>query len=203
MTSKAKRLLSRPVRTQAVPFCRDPNDAGELNRLRQALEMAEAQVTMRGATPERAQAVADARQAVDEYLAGLDVITFHLRAIGPKSVERLMAEHPPSPEQIERHEVDREAENEALAAARSPQRVPALTFDPETYPAALIAASVDRIVVTGEGGATIEKVNAEDIVEMFGGPGWAVLDQALLQTACQTLNQASSAISPNLLAEAS
>jgi len=204
--STAQQLLSRKPRTEVAVFCRDPDDASTLSELRQKAATATAIANRTiGKPPTAAQkrAAREAEKAVDDFLATVPTITFHLRAIGTKKYEKLVAKHPPTQEQIDAHEVERQAENERLAAAGKGERIPALGWNSDTFPPALIAASTERIVVTGDDGGEVAGagVTAEDISElvMDSDGGWSQEDHVALIAICTALNQASSGISRDLV----
>ncbi|HEX2578615.1 MAG TPA: hypothetical protein VHK88_19890, partial [Aquihabitans sp.] len=202
----AQQLLSRKPRTEVAVFCREPDDASTLAELRQKAAQATAIAGRTiGKPPTTAQkkAAREAEKAVDDFLAEVPTITFHLRAIGPKKMEALLAKHPPTQEQIDAHEVERQAENDALAAAGKADRIPALQWNPETFPPALIAKSTTRLVVTGDDGGEVDgsEITADVVTEMVmeSEGGWSQQDQAALINICSALNQAGSGIARDLV----
>lgn len=194
-------LLSRAPRTDSLTFCRRPDDATQLNELRTVLADAKRVAARKGARPADRTAVRKAEEAVSAFLKDVPTITFNLAAIGAQAAEDLIREHPADDEQIAQHEEVRKLENEQLIATGSRERVPALQWNPITFPPALIAASVETIVVTGENGRTIDgaEVTPEVIAKVINGPSWSITDQQTLIMVCNTLNQASSGITRDLV----
>lgn len=213
--STTTRLIQRKPRTDQVSFCLDPDDSTRLAGLRNKAADAEAKAARARRAADRPDATSAARRdaataeaeaeaandAVDELLGSVPLATFHLVAIGPKKLESVMGKHPPTAEQVAKHETDREAENDRLRAEGNDQRVPSLQFNPDTFPPALIARSTSRVDITGDDPETIpgDDITAEVVAEMFEGTGWSSADAASLLAVCMMLNQAGSAVSRDLV----
>lgn len=201
-TASVTDLLTRSPRSDDVSFCREPDDATTLNRLQMELDDAKRLAARPNAKPATRTAVKRAEEAIDKFLTGVDTIRFYLRSIGADVAEQMIRDHPPTDAQIEEHEANRKIENEQLIATGSRERVPQLQWNPDTFPPALIAASVERIVVTGDGGREIDgsEVTAEVVAKVLSGPSWSLADKQTLLMICQQLNQASSGIQRDLVA---
>lgn len=192
MSNTPSKLRPRPGRTDTRTFPTEPDDSTELNRLRQTAAQARRDADAEGAKAAARTAATKAEAAVDDFLASVPTVTFHLRSCGPKWAEKIQAKHPPTPEQQEKHAADLEAMGEKFQP---------LPFDPDEFPPRLIARCVTRVVYTGDQPETVDgdDIEPEHIMAMFDEEGWSSLDAAELMFACQMLFQGSTALNRDLV----
>lgn len=160
------RLKDRPRATTTYTIAFDPAAAEQLTRARVDIDNKD------GA------ARAAAKKQYLRLLADTVTVTFTLSAIGPARWEQLMAEHPPTPEQIDR------AEASATAAGEQPGTV-TVQWNEDTFPPALLAESVTSVAFS-DAPDTAENLPLADAVELWAGLSQG--DRLGLFTAAQTLN---------------
>lgn len=186
------KLRERGVRTEHVTFALNHDDTRELYRLQGAADRATITAEAVGADAAAKRAATKAAKAVDEYLASIPTVTFHLRSIGAQGVEDLMAEHPPSDEQMDKAQA-------AAKAAGQPFVPP--DYDVKTFPPALVAASTTKVVYTGDDPETIDgaTLTADDIAEQIAQPGWSETDTTILFGLCRSLTEATAIVARDLV----
>lgn len=150
----AYRPQSRSVRVIV-----DGSVLAELDRLEDELKDAQ-QVDRRENRPPEAPGIA---RRIEELRAAAhaSAVEFTFQAVGRRQWSDLLAQHPPTPEQLA----------EARAADQSPPE-----FNPETFPAAAVAASC-----TSPEGMTADK--AQRIFD-----GWAIAQTGAIWSACLAAN---------------
>lgn len=121
-------------------------------------------------------------------LADEETVTFTFQDIGRLPYDTLIAQHPPTPEQIKEYEAEAKRMGMSLAEAGG------LAFNPQTFPPALMAA------------ASYEpEISAKQSIEIFGGvwkegtdeeehfPGWSEGDtEKMFFTAMQACKERTS-----------
>lgn len=188
--STTTKLLKRKRRTVKVPFCVDPNDAPELERLRAMVAAAEARADRPSATVEDEDRLARAKAELEELMASTPLVVFHLQALGQKANEKLTAKHPPTAEQ--RKEASEAQQAMGIARPRY------LTFNSDTYPPALIAACC-TLITTPDGDIPGDDVTPELINDLMAQEEWSPGDAEVLLKAALGVQSATGAVSPDLL----
>jgi hypothetical protein len=188
------RLTQRPTRTTDLTLALDPNDAERLSEARSKLRQAESvfdraqsAAGREGADASTLERAAEATDALDEAKANLDAVlesmvtfTVYLRGIGPRRQEELLHAHAPTQQQRTRAK--------ALANG-DPKAQP--QFNEDTYPPALLAEAIERIVFSD--GETIEGLSVAQMSELWMGT-WSQGDKIMLLQAAQILDQAPSSV---------
>jgi hypothetical protein len=177
MPAKSKQFR-RPSRTETVAFPLDPNDAGDLRVLQQALKAAKDVVEDAGAdaTVEQHTAVEKAKAEYDAALADHETITFHLQALSGARLQILQTENPPTPDQVKAVKVTDPDAN--------------LEYDPEKYPPALLAAACTK--VEWSDGTEQKKLTVEQATDFWETSSTG--DQEFLMTAIGMLNNVPSLV---------
>lgn len=120
--------------TVTVPVALDPDLAGELEDARRARDLAAVKAEARPNDSDAQARLWETEEAYDRLMARMEeegvVVHFVLRAIGRATYDALQDAHPPTQEQRNK------AKRLGLDASG------ALAWNPETFPAALVAASL-------------------------------------------------------------
>jgi hypothetical protein len=187
MSNKPSRFR-RKMRTETYTIPVDPNDVhayrAEQERLREAHVALEAAQVDPKADRDKLQAeVTKARDALDAKIAasGVETMTFTFQALAPAKLEALRADHPPSPKQWEQHAAQKKRDE----TAEPPE------FDPETYPAALIAATC--IKVEWSDGTTQDGISEDEARELIDSSSTG--DVAMFMAIIGGVNNAPSLVS--------
>ncbi len=166
--------------TVTVPVCLDPELEDELDRAVAVVEANQGLVrTKKQPSAQDRRALADAEAALEEARtkAEAETVRFKLRAIGRLAFETLVSAHPPTGKQLtEARKKIGEWESVPHDDDEVPPSLP--DWDVETFPAALVAASL----VDPE--ATVEEVQA-----LFDSDAWSGAETATLFTAALFVNQ--------------
>jgi len=184
--------LARKPRTEEVTFPLDPNDARRLGMARVRALSARMTVSELGRRLEAGEKVDDTEAQeklelveaeLEQMLAEVDTMTFHLEGLPPARVEALITEHQPTAEQQKKHR---------KAAALEGQANSRLRWNRETFPPALIAEAVEHVSFSEVGADDIDDLTAEEVSEVFTtGVGWPLEDQdALFETALELSEKA-------------
>ncbi len=139
----------KPV-TRRVPIALDSDWADELDEAKARLTKAQARLDVRTSpTKEDYAELAEAQEAVDALEARREdcAIEFVFRSIGRPAFEDLVGEHPATKAQKE--QAKKEGNDD-------------LTWNPETFPQALVHASL----------VSPENMSEEDVTEMWDSPDW-------------------------------
>jgi hypothetical protein len=140
MSNKPSRYR-RKMRVETLTMPVDPNDVhrfrSEQNRLvaaAAALDRVKVGHAKPDAIAEAETELADAQKALDAKLVelGVPTMTFTFQALSPAKLEALLADHPPSKDQID-------------AARRADPDGPLPDYNGITYPPALLAATCTRV----------------------------------------------------------
>lgn len=190
MSNTPSKLRKRPARQESLTFALDPNDSTALNRLQKAANEARAAADRPKSTAKVKAEAREAEEALDAFLEGIDTVTFVLRSCGPRKAEKIMAKHPATAEQIEKHQRDMEATGQGAGV---------LQFDPDAFPPALIAACLHRVEYSDGEVIDGDDLSADDIADMLAEEGWSSSDGAALFTVCETLAFAGSMLSRDLV----
>jgi len=171
-------LLDRPKRRTSLRLAFDPADADRIAAARIDLARAEATAsTSRGEKAAAANiAVADAARDVEALLDEIPTVTWRFASIGPDVVEDLQALHP----------VKKADAAEAKSAGQS------LTFDPVSFPRALISATLASVTLPDD--TAIDEMTESQVGALFDSGRWPVEDQTALFTAALSVDQRGSMI---------
>jgi hypothetical protein len=161
MSNKPSRYR-RKMRVETLTMPVDPNDVhrfrSEQNRLvaaAAALDRVKVGHAKPDAIAEAETELADAQKALDAKLVelGVPTMTFTFQALSPAKLEALLADHPPSKDQID-------------AARRADPDGPLPDYNGITYPPALLAATCTR-VEWSEDGQVDNGISEDDAAELF------------------------------------
>lgn len=181
MASTFDRLLERPARTDKVTLAYDPDDAAKLDEARQ--KIAAAKLAMDAAEDDGTAAAnwQEARDGYEELKASMVLVTFHLRGIGPKRVELMLADHKPTSKQTDE-------------ARRSNGGKPVnLQWNDDTFPPVLIAATTTRVEFSDKPDEAMDGLTEAEAAELFStGSKWSVGDRSRVFLTALALDQASS-----------
>lgn len=153
LTSAARR------RTDSYHRAVDPAQAVALNRARALLAAAEYEAAAAPANAAKQAKAFERRAEVDRLVAELAVIEFVFASIGADASERLVDAHPPT------------AAQQAAAVKDGLRR---LTWNPETYREARIAATMVHVV--GPDGQTYPRLEEAEVHKLFRDPAWTSAD---------------------------
>jgi hypothetical protein len=164
----ADHLKKKRPATKTVEVVLDPALAVELRAAEHARTEAERLLAVQPADTDLQAAAWAAAEEVDELRArAVDedaVVAVRFRSIGRVAWDDLIDRHPPTDEQIA------EAKRAGLGA---------LNFNSDTYPPALVAASLDE-----------PKLSAADVLAMWDSPDWNAAELQVLFSAALEVNQA-------------
>lgn len=188
--SNTSKLLRRKRRTTTVSFCVDPNEAPEVQRLRGEVEVAKLRADKAQATDEDRDRLTAAEAALDTKLGEVDLVVFHLQALGAKANEKLTAKHPPTDDQ--RREAIEAQKRMGVEKPRPP------AWNTDTYLPALIAAACTSIETPTD---TIpgDDVTVDLLDEMMADESWSPGDMEVLGAAALEVQTASGAINRDLV----
>lgn len=168
--STLDRLKARPRPFDVYVCAYDPADAKALQDAARRVDDAKAD-----------GAKATARREQKKLRESVVTIEFRLEGIGPAAWEALMSEHTPTDAQIERARIS------AVASGEDPDKV-AVQWNDETFPPAVLAASVTSVTISDAPDDAIDGLSVADATEL-----WTSLsqgDQLGLFFAAQSLNLA-------------
>lgn len=160
-----QQALNRKPRHVTLRMAANPSDALKLAELRREAMSARAIAERNPSDETASQAASDAALEHDAFLESIDVFTFEFRAIGASTRDELETGHPPTAAQQQKHKRDQ-------------PDAPALTYNPETYPAAMIAASL--VSMTSPDGQTTGRLSEAQVRTLFESDGWTDADRAQL-----------------------
>lgn len=190
-TDPLARLRNRPTPTATATLAYDPDDVDRLNAAQAEADRLAAAAKNANPQSTAAKNAAKAKRAADKLRREIVTVTFEAAPIGAAAVAALEAEHPPTDEQQAKA-----AEQEARLAASEgrPPRPVALDWNVDTYPPALIAASLTKITFSDDPDNPITDLDADTIADIYGG--MTRLDQLELVGLCQAVNFRSSRVEP-------
>lgn len=168
--STLARLKARPRPFDTYTCAYDPADAKALADAARRVDDAKAD-----------GAKAAARRELKKLRESVVTIEFRLEGIGPAAWEALMAEHTPTDEQVER------ARTSAAASGEDPDKV-TLQWNEESFPPAVLAASVTSVTISDAPDDAIDGLSVADATELWQSLSQG--DQLGLFFAAQTLNLA-------------
>lgn len=184
-------LRRRRPPTVSVPICLDPSQADQVEAARRRHEAAKTRAAVPDAPAVRAEQATEAKTALDELLAAVETVTFHLRALPKGELEALRAEHRPTDEQIEAHK--------ALLKAQGVENPSPPQWNTDTFPPALIAACCTRID-TPAGPIDGDQVTVDMLDDLFTTDGWTEATLAEIFTAAYQVQTQSGTIDRGLVA---
>lgn len=163
----ADHLKKKRPATKTVEIVLDPDLAVELRDAEQAADEAKRRLALRPDDHDLQTAewaAAETVEALRVRAADEDaVVTVRFRSIGHVAWDELLNRHPPTDEQIA------EAKREGLGP---------ITFNPETYPPAVVAASIDE-----------PKLSVDEVQAMWDSPDWNAAELGMLFAAALEANQ--------------
>lgn len=176
LRSRKRRVYKR------VPLAMDSEVLEARDRSRAEVARLDMQLKLAGARPSdlvvRAAQVEleEARERLLEAEEALakDVEWFHVESMGPKPFDALVSKHPPSAEQ----------RTDAKKDGTGP-----LSFNPDTFPYALIPKCVSYVFTNGSGKETLEPLTEEFVQEMLEGETWTQGEILELFEASLSVNQ--------------
>ena len=177
------RLLNRPPATAFVSFALDPTAGAAAAEAEAEAERAEDHAAQHPQSATAKKAAATARRKAIAARNALVTITVTVSAIGMAAMEQLEGEHPPTDEQIAK--ATKAAEQAAAAEGHDPTPV-SLGWNPDTFPPALLAASLVSIEFSDRPGEKITELTVEQAAALYGL--LARLDQLELVGMCQGIN---------------
>lgn len=174
--SIAERIINRPRRTARFTICLDPDRQAEVTEARQKLQMADLMANRDKAPLEAVANATEAREHLDKLVADTEVATFHLRAVGPAVVEKLMADYPPTKEQLAK-------------AKRFGEDAERFDSD-EVYPR-LLAETIMSVIIEGgdQPDGISDAMSLDQVRDMWSSPSWPQQDKIDLATQAMTINQ--------------
>lgn len=162
----ADHLKKKRPATKTVEVVLDPTLAVELRDAERARDLAQVRLDARPGDHDLQSAVWAAGEAVDVLRARADeedaVVAVRFRSIGRLAWDELIRDHPPTDEQVA------EAKSAGLGD---------LNFNSDTFPPAVVAASLDD-----------PKMTAEEVAELWDSPDWNQAELELLFIAALEVN---------------
>lgn len=145
------RLKKKQASTVKVKISMSDDIATQLNEAENAVSLLQMQIMSDSENEDLKAKLASAEAKLTEArnLAEEDAITFVFRSIGRKAYDRLVTAHPPTDA----------AKAEAVKQGANPED---LSWDPETFPPALMAAAIVH-----------PHLSEEDIQEMWNSEDWS------------------------------
>lgn len=174
-------LMSRAPRKLTVDLVYDPEYSEAAEDLRIKKMSKEARALTDPDDPEKADAAAKAKKAYLDYMAKVDTITFHFRAIGEHAFDRLISDHPATPQQLQEHR------------RQTGKKDAHLSFDTDEFPRRLIAACCEKVTFSN-GTPDIEGLTVQQVKEMTESPRFTGGDILEIFRGAQTVNNLSSKI---------
>ncbi len=177
-------LVDRKPATDTVILAANPDDAPKLTKARLAVARAETR-EQAARTPEaKAEAageVEDARALYDALKGDLATITFHLQGIGPHVVEEIMRAHPATKEQ-------------KATARKANNGAPGNGWNDDTFPPAMLAACVTRIVHSDDDVADVDGIDIGQATAIWRSTGLPLGDKSTLFLTTLGLDQRDSGV---------
>lgn len=191
MADLLDRLTNRPARTASLTFAFDPNDGVRYSEARNALLLAKRIATQLADDPETTPAttalaaarLAEAQAAFDAVGDISDIVTFTVELTGltPSRVQELILEHPPTPKQIK---------NARALNGGDPKKDPHV--NEATYPAALLAETIERITFSDDADSVLTDLSHEQVASVLARCSQD--DIVALATTAESLAQAASKV---------
>lgn len=173
-----QQALARKPREIRIELAADPERAVELQEARR-LAVAKRSRADRSTSEADIVAAEEAESAHNELLAETETFTFVFGGVGAAKRDELEVAHPPTADQQKRHQRD----NPSVDG----KQVPALTFNLDTYPPALIAASL-RVLIAPDG-SEVGPLTESQVRTLFESSGWTDADRAQLFMAALNADQ--------------
>ena len=177
-------LVDRKPATDTVVLAANADDAPRLAKARLALSRAEIKEQAARTAEAKAEAatdVEDARVLYEALKADLATITFHLQGIGPHVVEELMHAHPATKEQKAKARKDNGGK-------------PGNNWDDVTFPSALLAATVVKIVHSDTDIDDVDGLDVGQATAIWQSKGTSVSDKTTLFLTALGLDQRDSGV---------
>ncbi len=154
-------LAKKKPATKLVEVVIDPDAARAVSDAEQALTAAEARARLAPDDEKAQEAVWAAQEAYDsakaQAVADDVVVSLLFRSVGRHAYDELIRAHPPG--------------------ERQKAEEPALSFDPDTFPQALVHASLVE-----------PKLSADDVEAIWQSPDWNAAELAMLFAAALEVN---------------
>lgn len=167
-------LLARPRRRTSIVMLCDPNEAAEVNQIREQIAALRYDRST-GWTHE----VAKLKTEMDGKLSAAESWEFHFASIGAQAVEGLEAKHPPTPKQQLEHRADNGADSR-------------LTTNQDTFPQVLLAACMTG--VTKPDGSDAAALTLDEISVLFASDAWTSNDKVRMFWAAREADQTVTAV---------
>jgi hypothetical protein len=163
----ADHLKSKKRRaSKTVEVVLDPDVARAVHDAEWKLDEAEARLRIAPDDPDAQQTVWDTKAELDTLRAAAAaaeaVVTLKFRSIGHQAYDKLIRDHPPTAEQV--------AEVKALGVGE-------LNFNADTFPPAVVSASLDE-----------PKMTVAEVTELWESPDWNQAELSVLFSAAVEVN---------------